>query len=320
MKLGASMKGAALVMARRLPGLLLTLLVSSIFIFSAMYLAPGNPVSALTGGRQVSPAAEKALEAEYHLNDSFVSQYLHWLGGAVHGDFGTSYVARGQSVGSQIVDRLPTTLLLLAMASLAVFIFGVLLGSIAAIRGRRTESVITTVTAVGMGIPSFVAGSFLISFFAVRLGWFPVFGPGEGLPDQIYHLILPTIALALATLAYVAQVSRVAIGNELNRDHVDTAYARGMGGGWVIRKHVLRNAAIPITTVCGVTIAFLITGTAVVEQVFQLNGIGSLLIDSVISKDLPMVQGICFVAVIAIVLINLVVDGLYGVLDPRVRR
>ncbi|MDW5593399.1 ABC transporter permease [Conexibacter stalactiti] len=315
---GSALLGTARFLARRLPGVVLTLLISTFVIYSALDLAPGSPLRALTGGRAVTPETAQALTEQYHLDDPFLVRYVDWLGGVVTGDFGSSYVAKGQPVGSLIVDRLPTTLWLLAFSALLIVVIGVGLGTFAALRGRRTQAAVAGVTAVGMGVPSFVAASVLISYFAVQLGWFPVFGPGSGFTDRIWHLTLPAIALALASLAYVAQVSRAAVATELRRDHVTTAVARGFPRGQVVRRHVLRNAAIPIATVSGVTIAYLITGTAIVEQAFQLNGLGSLLIQSVTTSDLPTVQGVCLVVVLAFLLVNVLVDALYGLLDPRV--
>ncbi len=229
-------------------------------------------------------------------------------------------LVRRQGAAGRLADRRPA-----ADDAVAAGLRGVAdrgdrvgLGTFAALRGRRTQAAVAGVTAVGMGVPSFVAASVLISYFAVQLGWFPVFGPGSGFTDRIWHLTLPAIALALASLAYVAQVSRAAVATELRRDHVTTAVARGFPRGQVVRRHALRNAAIPIATVSGVTIAYLITGTAIVEQAFQLNGLGSLLIQSVTTNDLPTVQGVCLVVVLAFLLVNVIVDALYGLLDPRV--
>jgi peptide/nickel transport system permease protein len=178
-------------------------------------------------------------------------------------------------------------------------------------------SVIVTTTVLA-AVPSFVAAIVLISVFAVKLGWFPALDAGAGFGDRLWHLTLPAIALALSALAIVARVTRVSVREELGREHVQTAVSRGLPGHLVLRRHVLRNAAIPITTVTGITIASLIALSAVVERAFSLNGLGSALVSAAASKDFAVVQGISLLLVTAFVVVNTVVDLLYAVLDPRV--
>jgi peptide/nickel transport system permease protein len=175
--------------------------------------------------------------------------------------------------------------------------------------------VFTTVLAA---VPSFVAAIVLISVFAVHLGWFPALGPGQGFADQIWHLTLPAIALAASSLAIVARITRVSVRGEFGREHVQTAVSRGIPRRLVIRRHVLRNAAIPITTVAGITIASLIAVSAVVERAFALDGLGATLVQAAQTKDFAVVQGIALVLVTAFVVVNLIVDILYAVLDPTV--
>ena len=168
-------------------------------------------------------------------------------------------------------------------------------------------------------LPAFVAATLLMSTFSVRLGWFPAFGNGEGLFDRIRHLTLPAIALAGASMALVARVTRTSVRGEVDREHVQTAVSRGLPRGTIIRRHVLRNAAIPITTVAGITIASLIALAAVVERAFSLNGLGSYLVAAAASKDFAVVQGISLVLVTVFVVLNTIVDLLYALLDPRVK-
>ena len=157
---------------------------------------------------------------------------------------------------------------------------------------RRTGAAITVGTSVGLATPSFVAAIILTTIFAVNLGWFPVFGAGVGFTDRLWHMTLPAVALALTWLAYVAQITKTSVRDELDREHVDTARARGMPEREIVRKHVLRNAMIPITTVSGLTIAGLLAGTVVVETAFGIAGIGSFLVQSVSAKDFAVVQAI----------------------------
>jgi peptide/nickel transport system permease protein len=173
-------------------------------------------------------------------------------------------------------------------------------------------------TTVLAALPAFVASTFLISTFSVGLGWFPAFGSGDGLFDQLKHLTLPAVALAGASMALVARVTRTSVRAEMGREHVQTAVSRGIPRATIVRRHVLRNAAIPITTVAGVTVASLIALAAVVERAFSLNGLGSYLVSAAASKDFAVVQGISLVLVTVFVVINTLVDLAYAFLDPRV--
>jgi peptide/nickel transport system permease protein len=304
-------------LARRLGGLVLTLLVSSFVVFSAVYLAPGSPIGFLTGGRSLSPETIQSIEEQYHLNDPFLTRYWDWLTGVLHGDFGKSIIFR-QDVGPLISARVETTLLLVLMSAVLIIVVGVSLGAIAALRGGRTDTAILLGGSVGIAVPSFVAAIVLISVFAVNLGWFPVFGAGSGFGDRLYHLVLPSIALALSSTAFVARVTRTTMRAELAREHVETARTRGIPERLVVRRHVFRNALIPITTVGGLTVASLIAGSVVVEQAFGLNGLGQFLIQSVNAKDFAVVQAISLILVVAFVVVNTAVDVTYTLIDPRV--
>lgn len=302
--------------ARKLLGLLGTLLVASLVIYAAMFIAPGDPASLLVGGNQPNPQALASIRAQFHLDDPFLQSYLRWLGGAIHGDFGMSLTYRA-SVSSLIGARIGTTTLLVAYTSLLIVVFGIGLGVLAGWREGGIGVAITIGTTILMGAPTFVMAVILIAFFATDLGWFPVFGSGEGLGDQLWHLTLPAAALAAAWVAYVAQIVRVAVSGELRSEHVDTARARGVPERTILRRHVLRNAAGPILTVSGLTIAGLIAGTAVAEQAFGINGIGSLLVQSASRQDMAVVQAISLIMVTAFVLVNTVVDVIARLLDPR---
>jgi len=304
-------------LARRLGGLVLTLLVSSFVVFSAVYLAPGSPIGFLTGGRSLSPETIASIEEQYHLNDPFLTRYWQWLTGVLHGDFGKSIIFR-QDVGPLISARVETTLLLVLMSAVLIIVFGVSLGALAALRGGRTDTAILLGGSVGIAVPSFVAAIVLISVFAVNLGWFPVFGAGSGFGDRLHHLVLPSIALALSSTAFVARVTRTTMRAELAREHVETARTRGIPERLVVRRHVFRNALIPITTVGGLTVASLIAGSVVVEQAFGLNGLGQFLIQSVNAKDFAVVQAISLILVVAFVVVNTAVDVTYTLIDPRV--
>lgn len=304
-------------LARRVAMLVATALVSSFVIFSALYLAPGNPIAVLSGGRTLPAASIKILEARYHLNDPFLTQYWLWLRGVLHGDFGISIALR-ENVSTLIASRVGMTAALVLYASLIILVIGIGLGIVAGLRPGLLDTSTLVFTAVSAAIPSFVAAIVLILLFSTNLGWFPSLGGGVGVWGTIHHLTLPAVALAVSSLGIVARVTRASVREEFGREHVQTAISRGIPYPQLVRRHVLRNAAIPITTVSGITIASLIAVAAVVERAFGLNGLGAYLVAAANSKDFAVVQGISLVLVTAFVLVNLLVDLLYALLDPRV--
>lgn len=297
---------------------LLALVVSSFVVHSALYIAPGDPLKVLSAGRGLTPEAEQELQQEYNLDEPFLTRYVSWISDFVQGDMGTSII-QNADVSSLIGPRLGTTLLLLAMASVLMVVFGVGLGLVAGLGGPRQDAGVRAASSLGIATPSFVAAILLIAVFSVGLGWFPVFGSGDGFADKIYHLTLPAIALAMAQWASIARVTRVSVRTEAGREHVEAARSRGLPEAGIVRHHVLRNAMIPISTIAGLTIAATIAATIVVETAFALNGLGSLLVDSVTSKDFAVVQAVSLVYVAFFLIVNIVVDLGYALLDPRIR-
>ena len=298
--------------------LIAALLVSSFIIFSALYVAPGNPIAVLSGGRSLPPQSVKLLEHRYHLDQPFFTRYFEYINGVVHGDLGYSIVHQ-QDVSRLVVARMGTTFELVLYASTLIILVGVGLGVIGGLRRGATDTGVVVISTISAAVPSFVAAILLVSVFAVNLGWFPAQFNGTGGFDQFKHLTLPAIALAFSSMALVARVTRTAVREEMQREHVQTAISRGIPWPAIVRRHVLRNAAIPITTVAGLTIASLIALDSVVEIAFSLNGLGSYLVQSAQSNDFAVVQGISFVLVAAFVIINTIVDLLYALLDPRVK-
>jgi peptide/nickel transport system permease protein len=307
-------------LAGRLAGLVITMFIASVVVFAGLYLAPGSPLGFLTGGRSLPPATLRALSNQYGLDQPLPARYLHWITDALHGNFGESIIYQ-QSVSSILGPRVLTTLLLLVLATLIITVVGVGAGILAAVRGRATDTVISLTSSLGLAIPAFIAAILLIAVFAVGLHWFPVFGPGSGgLGDRVWHLALPAVALALSSSAFVARITRSATREELASDHVRTALLRGLPRHHVLRRHVVRNALIPITTVVGLTSASLIAGSIIVDQAFSLNGLGSSLVSAVNQHDYPVVQAITMIMVLAFVVINAAVDLTYSLIDPRIRR
>jgi peptide/nickel transport system permease protein len=303
--------------ARRLAMLVASLLVASFVIFGALYLAPGNPVAALSGGRSLPPSSLHVLEARYHLNQPFLAQYWYWFDNALHGNLGISIVLK-ENVSTLIASRVWTTAGLVLYASLIILVLGIGMGIVAGLRPGFLDTSALVTTAISAAIPSFVAAIALVALFAVRLRWFPALGNGTDFVSNLRHLTLPALALALSSLAIVARVTRSAIREEAEREHVQTAISRGIPRRQLVRRHILRNAAIPIATISGITIASLIAVDAVVETAFSLNGLGAYLVTSAQDKDLAVVQGISLVLVTAFVVVNVAVDLAYAVLDPRV--
>jgi peptide/nickel transport system permease protein len=303
--------------ARRAAMLVAALLVSSFVIFGSLDLAPGDPLSMLSGGRTLPPEAVAQLRAQYHLDDPFLERYVHWLGNVLHGDLGTSIAFR-DSVTSVIGARAGTTIELVLYAAVLIILFGVGLGVLSGLRRGVLDTSIVVTTTIFAAVPSFVAAIVLLSVFSVNLGWFPALGSGDGGMDTVKHLTLPAIALALSAMAIVVRVTRVAVRTEMGREHVQTAVSRGIPYPQLVRRHVLRNAAIPVTTVVGITITSLIALSAVVERAFSLDGLGAALVQAALSKDFAVVQGIALIFVTAFVVANAIVDLLYAFMDPRV--
>ncbi|QEU90592.1 ABC transporter permease [Streptomyces kanamyceticus] len=302
--------------ARRVAEMAATLLAASFVVFGAMYLAPGSPASFLLSGRSASPEAVAAINSQYHLDDPFAVRYFDWLGGVLRGDFGRSITYR-TDVSRLLADRLPTTLLLIAMALAVVVAGGLLLGRIAAVRGGRVDSAILLATTFAVGTPSFVAAVLLQGLFAVRLGWFPSGGAGDGIGDMIWHLTLPALALALYLIGMLARVTRSAMVEALAGEHVTVARSRGVPERQVIRRHVFRNSLGTVLTTTGLVVSTLLVCTILVETAFSVGGIGQLLELSTTTKDFPTVQAIALIIVALFMAVNLIVDLLLPLVDPR---
>ncbi|MFF2502607.1 ABC transporter permease [Streptomyces sp. NPDC058067] len=302
---------------RRLAEMAATLLGASFVVFGALYLAPGDPASFLLSGRSASPQALAAIKAQYHLDDPFFVRYLHWLGDIVQGDFGRSITYR-TDVSRLLADRLPTTLLLVMMALVVVAAIGLALGWIAAVRGGGIDSTVLVGTTLAVGTPSFVAAVLLQGLFAVKLGWFPSSGAGDGFGDELWHLTLPAIALALYLIGMLARVTRSTMLEALDSEHVTVARSRGVPERQVIRRHVFRNSLGTVLTTVGLIVSTLLICTILVETAFSIGGVGQLLELSTTTKDFPTVQAISLIIVALFMAVNLIVDLLLPLVDPRI--
>lgn len=302
---------------RRLVEMAATLLGASFVVFGAMYLAPGDPASFLLSGRSASPEALAAIKAQYHLDDPFFVRYLRWLGDIVQGDFGRSITYR-TDVSRLLADRLPTTLLLVVMALVVVAVIGLALGWIAAVRGGAIDSTVLIGTTLAVGTPSFVAAVLLQGLFAVKLGWFPSSGAGDGFGDKLWHLTLPAIALAFYLIGMLARVTRSTMLEALDSEHVTVARSRGVPERQVIRRHVFRNSLGTVLTTGGLIVSTLLICTILVETAFSIGGVGELLELSTTTKDFPTVQAISLIIVALFMTVNLIVDLLLPLVDPRI--
>jgi peptide/nickel transport system permease protein len=306
-------------LARRLLTLVPLLLILSLAVFALLQLVPGGPERALLSGRPATPEVLASIRARYGLDDPLHVQYLNWLAGVLRLDFGRS-ILTSQLVTDAILSRAGLTVLLGLYAFLITVLIGLPLGIVAALRRNgTTDRTITGLSVVGVSAPAFATGILLIYVFAVVLRLMPSFGPGRGLPDQIVHLTLPAIALAFGSLALLVKVTRSAMAEELDKDYVAFARARGLRSRKVVLQYGLRNALVPVMTAAGIVFIHMITGAVLVEVTFALPGLGTLLVDSVQAVDIPIVQGLVIVIAVFIVIVHLGIDVLYGVIDPRIR-
>lgn len=298
-----------------LGGLLLTLFLSSVVIFSAMLLTPGDPVTAIAGGVRPTPELVAAIREQYRLDDPIWLQYLHWVGGVLTGDLGTSFVYKTPVV-DLIAPRIGVTVLLVVYTVVLIALFGVGSGIVAATRGPRADRAVLIAGSIGMALPTFVVAILLIWVFGRVLGWFPVYGSGDGLWDMLYHLTLPAISLSVLYIAYISRITRGALVGQIHAEHGDPARVRGIPRSLIFRRHVFLNASPQILAVSGATIAGLFAVSAIAEQAFGIGGLGSLLTEAAARKDLPVVQIISLLLVTVFVVLNALADLASAIIDP----
>jgi len=303
---------------RRLLILIPLAFIVTVAAFGMTHAAPGGPVAALLQDHPTSPEVIASIKAKYRLDDPVPVQYWTWISGVAHGDFGRS-IMTNDSVLHEIARRLDVTLPLnLAGIAIAVLL-GIPLGVLAALyRGRALDRLLVTVSVVFMCTPAFALALFALYFFGFKAGWFPLYGPGSWVLDRVHHLALPAIVLGLHGMGFEMRLTRAAMLEQFEQDYIAFARARGLGSMHVNVRYALRNALIPVVTAAGLLLTGLLTGSVLVETVFSLPGLGTLLVNSVINGDFPMIQGLLLVIAVWIILINIVVDILYAFIDPRV--
>lgn len=298
---------------RRLLQMIPVILGTTFLIYTLNFALPGNPVEGRCGERPCPPNYVAAFNEEYNLDEPLLVQYALYLGKLVQGDLGTNFY--GNSVAHELAIRWPTTIKLALMAIIIEIVIGISAGVLAGIRrGKFIDTLVTVSTLVLISIPVFVIGNLAQLIFGVRLGWFPV----TATHGTFYELILPAFVLASLSVAYVARLMRANLVENLRADYVRTARAKGLSNARTVGVHTLRNSLIPVITYIGIDLGALMGGAIVTERIFNVNGVGNFLYRSISQKDGVAVVGTITCLVLVFLLANLIVDILYGVLDPRI--
>ncbi|CAM5472210.1 ABC transporter permease [Eoetvoesiella caeni] len=308
-------------LVRRIVATVPVLVIVALIVFLMLRLAPGDPAAMIVGNSGTSADIAR-VRAELGLNDSLPVQFTHWVGRLAQGDLGESYFMK-MKVTHLIAQRIEPTVSLSLLTLLITIVVAIPLGVAAAWRhGGWLDRTLMGFSVLGFSIPSFVIGYLMIWAFALHWNWFPTQGYTRFSDDfwgWLHHLVLPAITLSIIYVALIARVTRAAVAEALTEDYIRTARAKGVSELRVLMRHALANAAIPIVTVIGIGVALLIGGVVVTETVFAIPGLGQLTVDAVLSRDFPLIQAITLFFSVIYVMINLLVDLSYLVLDPRVR-
>ena len=310
---------------KRIALIIPTVLLVTIIVFTVMRLLPGDPALVILSEGDASFTQEELEDLRRQLGTDrpIVVQYVDWIGGLVQGDLGTSIWRSGQPVTKLVGDRIFRTLELAVLAILIAVLFAVPLGVISAIKPDSVVDYFSRVIAlVGISIPTFFAGLLVVLVLSRGFGWLPPLGY-EDLWDNpwknLQQMFLPALALGFYDMAFIARVTRSSMMEIIREDYMRTARAKGLGERIVLVRHGLKNAVLPILTISGWQFGRLFGGTVIIESIFKVPGIGTLLIETVFQRDFPTIQAIIIVIAVSIVIINLLVDLLYGLLDPRIR-
>ncbi|MFC8515973.1 ABC transporter permease [Streptomyces sp. NPDC057257] len=303
--------------ARRLLQMIPVFIGTTLLIFLMVYALPGDPVRGLFGDKGGSPQVIAALRHQYGLDQPILVQYWHYMRDMIlHADFGTQ-IASGRPVTDVLGDAFPVTLRLAALAFLIEMVFGIALGIVAGLRaGRFTDNAILLVTLLLISVPVFVLGYILKVVFAFDLNWLP---PNVNDSTNYNELLMPAIVLATASLAYVTRLTRTSIAENLRADYIRTAIAKGLPRRRVVGVHLMRNSLIPVVTYLGTDIGALMGGAVVTEGLFNIQGIGGTIYQSIVRREGTTLVGLVTILVLVYLLANLLVDLLYAVLDPRIR-
>lgn len=301
-------------LVKRLLAVIPVLFGVSVVVFAMLHLVPGDPVKMMLSEFQTSPEQIARLRAQLHLDEPLPQQFGRFLWNAVHGDLGYSVRTR-RPVLTEILENLPSTAVLALAGMVVAMAMGVTLGVFAAVRQHSWFDTMSMLMAlIGVSMPSFWLGLLLIFALSLKLGWLPATGGGD-----VRHLIMPALTLGLGASAIIARLSRSCMLEVLRQEYITTARAKGLRETLVILRHGLKNALIPVVTIIGLQLGQLLGGTVIIETVFARPGVGRLIVNGILEKDFPLVQGVVLVGATGYVLINLLVDVTYALLDPRIR-
>lgn len=306
--------------ARRFLLTIPAMLAMSVIVFLMIRLIPGDPAEVILGLR-ATPETLQTLREDLRLNDPIWVQYGSWLGGVLRGDLGIDYRTH-EPISEQLMSRLPVTLEMAFLAMLMASLIAIPLGLLAATRRGAAEHATTALSLVGISIPDFWLGVMLILIVSLGLGWLPSSGyvpMSESLSGNLKTMLLPSLTLALNLAAVQARTVRTSVQDILNRPYVRTARAKGLQEQAVVAGHIVKNAAIPVITVMGLQLGYVLGGAIIIEQIFALPGIGRLTLNAVLERNYPVVQGAVLLITFAVMLVTIFTDALYAVLDPRVR-
>ncbi len=291
---------------------LLTIWIVATLTFFVMNLVPGGP---FLSEKAISPEATAALEAKYGLDKPLIEQYFTYMKDALHGDFGDSLKQRGRTVAEIITSKFPVSAKLGGLAVLVSLLIGVPLGCVSAFnRGKWLDKLIIVIATCGIAVPSFVVCTILMYVFGMELGWFPTFGLNTPL-----HYVMPVMALAFYPTAYITRLMRSSMLDVLGQDYMRTAKAKGLSQFVSLFKHALRNAILPVVTYVGPMMAYTISGSFIVEKIFTIPGLGGEFIGSITARDYTIIMGTTIFLATLMVIVNLLVDILYTIIDPRIK-
>lgn len=289
----------------------------SVIVFLLIRLIPGDPATAVLGSR-ATPQLIAQARAQLHLNEPFWKQYIDFVGGALHGDFGVSYFYES-SVWSITVPRIPVTLELIGYSCVLALLITVPFSIVAALRrGRIEDQVIRVAFTTALGVPTFWLGLLLALYLGVRVKAFPIAGSGSGGIDTIYHLTLPALTIAISMSPLLVRALRSSLIEVMGSDFLMTGRATGLRARFLVPSYMLRNSVLPLITVFSINLGYLIGGTVIVEQIYGIPGLGSLLINSISTRDYSIIQLVTLVLALFVVVANLLTDLAYVVFDPRV--
>jgi len=305
---------------KRLLFLIPILLVVSALIFFMIRVTPADPISAITSGRRISDETRAALTAQYHLDKSLPQQYVIWISGAVKGNLGDSFRHR-QPVVNLLAARLPTTIQLVLMSAVLAIFLAIPAGIVAALkRDTLVDRILSIFMIFCVSSPVFLNALLLMLIFVFKLRWFPAFGTGGSFTENLYYLFLPAFALSLNMVALMGRIVRDRMIGEFKSNYALALTAKGTPHSRITMVHCLKNTLIPVITVAGVQIGAMVIGAVLVENIFALGGIGALLIEGIQASDYPVVQSIMLFLVGLFLILNLIVDIIYFIIDPRIRR